>query len=168
MASDGDAEESSEGEIDPGQVFASLADARVDIVDASASATEHFSWTFRGGMWTRQNRGVDWDSFRSFAATREAKAFLRRCGLPLSATFAVSRYGEHACGAFCRYWVARMSFFMQLEGSQPEGGGDIFGEAALSAFEEPADFRELAAGATGHASARAEGLRAMRPTWADM
>lgn len=92
----------------------------------------------------------------------EGKRFLQGHGLPLSATFSIHRYGEHTCGVFCRYWVARVGFLMDLATGQA-AGAVIFSEASMATFVEPAEFAHLAATARGHVLQRVEALRALRP-----
>ena len=145
-------------------VWAVLADARAALVDTE-DVVEHFAWNLRGGAWTRDHVGLDYDSFRSFATTGEGKAFLGDHGFAQSATFSVRRYGEHACAVFCRYWVARMSGFMALSLERAAGRGDAFSEATFARLVEPADFVALAETAHGHVLARVRALRALRPVW---
>lgn len=153
-----------EEDLDRDEVLASLAAAREAIADAPMVAEiEHFSWTLRGGCWTREHTGMDYDSFRAMAVTKPGKEFLAQSGMPASATFAMQRYGEHACAVFCRYWVARMSFLKGLSDSAQGGGAEVFCDAALGAFQEPADFVELASSARGHVLSRIRALRALRP-----
>lgn len=167
---DEDLEGQEEQDFDPAEVLAMLADARASFAERAGDNddTEHFAWTLRGGCWTQQNRGMCYDSFRSYAATPAAKAFMNNFHMALIATFSLSRYGEHACAVFCRYWVARMTFFKRLADSSDEDGEVIFSDGRVSAFEEPADFVELCSTAGGHVLARAQGLRALVPSGSSM
>jgi hypothetical protein len=149
-----------EEEIDVDAVFSALASARAEALEEEV-LVEHFGWTLRGGLWTRLNRGTDIDSFRACSTDRTGADWLRRWHLPLSSTFAISRYGEHACAVLSRYWVARMTFlFLQDEsGAFDEGVSD----AVLARFVEPSDFRDIAGDATGHLARRISELRELRP-----
>jgi hypothetical protein len=157
-----DGDEHRERDFEDQDVWAALAEARARLI-VDEVAPEHFAWNLRGGAWTREHVGEDFDSFRSYASSAEGRAFLSRHGLPQSATFSIRRYGEHACAVFCRQWVARMGFLMQLEAGAVKGQGDVFSDDAMSAFAEPADFSELAATAGGHVLQRILALRAVRP-----
>jgi hypothetical protein len=63
----------------------------------------------------------------------EGKRFFQGHGLPLSATFSMHRHGEHTCGVFGRYWVARVGFLMDLATGQAAGAG-FFSEASMATF----------------------------------
>lgn len=167
-ALDNDAAQERRGgdEADPEEVMASLAAARAEIVGAAqGAATTHFAWTVRGGCWTRSNRGVVYDSFRSAAVSVEGKEFARRHGLAASATFSLSRYGEQNCSIFCRYWCDKMAFFFRALGSDPRAPGAGSGaQPALDGFQEPPAFVALASATPeGVVAARIRGLRALRP-----
>jgi hypothetical protein len=147
-------------DVDRDEVWAALAVARAALVD-HRDEVEHFSWSLRGGCWTKEHTGMDYDSFRANAASSEGRQFLLAYHLPQSATFALSRYGEHACAVFCRFWVSRMSFLMYCAGSK--AAAEAFSEASLSEFKEPADFVELVGASAGHIITRANALRSIRP-----
>ena len=161
-----DGSEESEGDegFDRDEALAALATARAVLCDVHDDDFEHFSWTLRGGAWTKMHMGRDYDSFRASFSTSIGKAFLEKHGLPLSATFAVSRYGEHCCRIFCQYWVSRMRFFRGLALMKKAGQANAFCEEVIGTFVEPPEFVELVSDAPKVVLDRAEQLRSLRPS----
>eukprot|EP00969_Alexandrium_andersonii_P104836 4625545-Alexandrium_andersonii.AAC.1 len=87
-------------------------------------------------MWTAAHVGKPFDSFRSQACDEVGREFLRKHHFPQSATFSLAAYGEGACAIVARFWVARMSFLLDLVEESGELGEKVSPEA-LASWEEP-------------------------------
>lgn len=158
-----DAGSDSDDQFEQQDVWGALAEARAAVLHGVEDET-HFTYTIRGGAWTREHEGVDYDSYRAYAATTAGVQFLVGVGLGTTATFSIDMYTEHGCGVLCRYWVAQMNFFKALA-DQSEAGAAPFNAVALGRFVEPPEFVELASavGASRRVQQRIARLRLLRP-----
>lgn len=147
-------------DIEVDQVMEDLERRREEVRNPS-SVRQHFGWSVRGGAWTAAHRGVAFDSYRAAALTRESKAWATEWGLPTTATFALSRYGDEAAAILAQFWVEKMDFLWTV--CKPTATGFGFRAADLAAFEEPAAAVELLATAQGHTLRRLQEVRAMAP-----
>ena len=92
-----EAEVSSEEEGNLEAALGDLWDRRAEIEAARDGEADPFLFTVRGGKWTRDRKGVSFDSWRSFVAPGEPQRFCRLCRMPTIATFAIPLYGEELC-----------------------------------------------------------------------
>ena len=66
-------------DFDEVDVLKVLAAKREEARVAGAEAEDHFAWKVMGGMWTRENLGVAFDSLRAEARSCSAEVFVARC-----------------------------------------------------------------------------------------
>lgn len=144
-------------------VFARLQQARAEWLDSDWElAATGFRVVIRGGRWTRQETGKDFDSFRGQASTPDAEAWCRRYQLPLSATFSDAKFGSGTAATLAEGWCHRMEFYYVI--FQQSGDSQLdFGTIALPPYEEPTKLRELADGAARPVAERIAQIRGILP-----
>lgn len=134
-------------------------------VRATAHVPDAFGFALRGGRWTAGERGVAFDSYRSFARQGIGKGFCEQAHMPSSATFSIALYGDEACMHLCTLWVATMNYLMELSGVGSRAGRVVLADADIDAFEPPQEaaahiFSNIVPGA---AARRARCILALRP-----
>jgi hypothetical protein len=102
-----------------------------------------FGVTVLGGQWTARHRGVAADALKGHARTAEAQSWCRRVGVPVSARFEISAYGQAAAATLARAWCSRMQHFYNLAEEMPEDAD--FTDEQRGSWQEPSEFRSLLA-----------------------
>jgi hypothetical protein len=73
-----------------------------------------FQVSLLGGAWTAKHKGVLADAFTGAAKGEEALAHCRSRGIPRSARYEISTYGEENAAAFARSWCSRMQYVFNI------------------------------------------------------
>lgn len=137
--------------------------AREEFGATGGASPEPFAYVLRGGRWTKQAKGVAFDSFRALTAGSAAKQFCMLFRMSRSATYSIRAYGEDSCVALCNLWIHKMTYFFRLwEGA---GCSDkyAFDEQDLRAYVAPSEAGALRSGAEDSLIRRLEAIEALRP-----
>lgn len=156
-----EAQEHDEGCCQIASVFEELVAKRLELADGEGA--EHFAWKVRGGQWTARNKGCAFDCFAACAVSFEGKDMCKSYSLPSSASFSLKLYGERQAVAMCEYWLSKHKFWFDIWRHYDCPVGRRFEQRELDAFEEPAEFAELARLAAGAVAKRVAQLRALHP-----
>jgi hypothetical protein len=122
-----------------------------------------FSYTLRGGSWTKAHLGVAFDSFRGFTAAGRPRVFCAKFGLGQTSTFSISKYGEDLCISLCKAWVHRMFFLYRLWLDDGASSEYRFREEDLARFAPVPEVQVLALDASVAFRERLNGVNSMRP-----
>ena len=85
-------------------MLVALDKARADESAAAEPSADDFKVTVLGGAWTLAHHGVPFDAIQGGARSNLPQDFCNRRGVPRSARFNYSTYGDRACGTLERAW----------------------------------------------------------------
>ena len=101
---------------------------------APLKKSSDFKITLLGGSWTAKNKGVLYDAWKAEAKAGLASDFCMEFGLPKSATFTISKFGEAACHTLAFNWAHRLQWLLDVY-VEGDGQPDFFAER-LSTYVE--------------------------------
>jgi hypothetical protein len=151
-------------DIEPMDIFEvwGALDSKRKELDAAAHKEDDFIWKVRGGAWTKEHKGCEYDAFMAVASTPLGEEFCKLFQLRLSASFSLALYGEALAMTLCSYWCSKHQHWLDIwvDKGEPE---EPFIADELRTFMEPIGFTEMANAAVGQIRDRTESLRALAP-----
>lgn len=141
-------------------VFAELHEKRLELL-GDVVRREAFPVRLLGGNWSARQHGVPYASFQAATWTAAVQTFCNTYGLPKSAKFEISLYGEAGASTMCHAWSKKMQ---HLYSCFLDGGGEgVEFTEEHRCTDLGAEFEALAAGLVGRARMRADQLRDIAP-----
>ena len=122
-----------------------------------------FSYTLRGGGWTKAHLGVAFDSLPAFTAAGRPRLFCAKFSLGQTSIFSISKYGEDLCISLCKAWVHRMCFLYRLWVDDGASSEYRFREEDLVRFAPVPEVQVLAHGASAAFRERLNVVNTIRP-----
>ena len=141
------------------EAIAELTEKRKTWSSAYAVSTSAFHTELRGGRWTRAVTGKSFDAISAKPCLPESKEWCAACHMPLQASYALQKYGEHWAGTLALQWCSKMQYLFDVARSLP--AGQAVTPDILDAYtEDPGYCEQLAALSTDHpARGRAQQIR---------
>ena len=105
---------------------------------------DKFTWTVRGGKWTKLHKGLAFDCYLGYGRAGVPSAFCKAFGLRRSFSLSIRAYGEAPCISMVKAWCHRMAFLFDR---WVHGGGTdqfVFTHEDYAAYREPGEFYALA------------------------
>jgi hypothetical protein len=99
-----------------------------------------FGVHIRGGKWTAANRGVPFDCVRAQPAPGTPRDWCVMYGMPNSASFSYSKYGEGPASVLALQWCARMQYLFDIWKAQSDPRY-VYLESDNRSYQEDAEFR---------------------------
>jgi hypothetical protein len=112
--------------VDAEAVMEALLLKRAELDEAAPHGEVDFHVVLRGGKWTFENTGKEYDSLRAEASNKDAEQWCVRVGLNKSFTASLAGHGEATASLLCRAWASKMQFLYDSCG----GDGGHLGEVA--------------------------------------
>jgi hypothetical protein len=110
----------------------------------------------------REAIGEVYDYYMGRAANAAAVAWCKTHGLPVSARFAKSMYGDALAGTLSRAWCHKMQWHFSRAPDTGAGAGGCRSEPS-GTYTEPEELTRAAEGLAGRQFARVQALRALVP-----
>jgi hypothetical protein len=117
-----------------------------------------FHWIVLGGAWTAAHKGVAYDAYKALASSAEAREWAHSYSLPLSASFALARYGEETAAILATFFCDKMNHLWRIH--VEEAPGYVYTVADHESYEPDPRFLELCSGPPGAVRVRCEALMA--------
>ena len=142
-----------------------LDEARAALAAEEAPSSDDFGIRLLQGEWLMKKKGIPFDALQAYPKGGLAKEFAtNRPGTQKTfrADFEAYReWGPDTCGVLCRAWAHRMQYSFGLEISGVVPRPLAFKAIHFEDYEEPSEFTELAARASGRLIARVAQIRAV-------
>lgn len=130
-----------------------LANLRALWAESDDQRCSDFQVSVLGGSWTSKHKGVVADAFSGAARGETAISWCRSRGIPRSARYEITAYGEHSASTLARAWCSKMQFLLN-RCLKARDDRLLFSEEQKRAWPEPSDFLQAEAELVGNARAR--------------
>jgi hypothetical protein len=143
-------------------IAAELYAKRAAWLDEAPPPAIDFKLQLLGGRFTLEKTGQLYDAYSAKASGAEAIEWCRRYGLPRSARFARTLYGDDMAGMLSRWWAAKMQYYIDRWRAS-EDAHYKYTDADFAAFVEPPEVATYEATATAKQLLRFAQLRELKP-----